>query len=279
MGSERCDGKRPGVSCKDAGGSAPFRYPQSRSRIGAGMRKSCAPRRGFCATIAQRGNVREGPGEIAQLTEVPARQPPEPVTMNTSFGTRFAARLGVALFALSILQSLPAQEERRRGGERGTERGAERGGERGGDRGPRGDFNPQEMQARMLNMLRERLEITDDEEWKVISERVAKVSEMRRSAGGMGGPGGMMGFRGGPPGGGGDRGPGPGRGGSGNPELSALQFAIRDKLPEAEIKSRLERVRESRRDQEAKLAKAQEELRAVLSVRQEAIAVMFGLLP
>lgn len=199
--------------------------------------------------------------------------------MNTSFGTRFAARLGVALFALSILQSLPAQEERRRGGERGTERGAERGGERGGDRGPRGDFNPQEMQARMLNMLRERLEITDDEEWKVISERVAKVSEMRRSAGGMGGPGGMMGFRGGPPSGGGDRGPGPGRGGSGNPELSALQFAIRDKLPEAEIKSRLERVRESRRDQEAKLAKAQEELRAVLSVRQEAIAVMFGLLP
>ena len=195
--------------------------------------------------------------------------------MNTSFGTRLAARLGVALFALSILQSLPAQEERRRGGERGTERG----GERGGDRGPRGDFNPQEMQARMLNMLRERLEITDDEEWKVISERVAKVSEMRRSAGGMGGPGGMMGFRGGPPGGGGDRGPGPGRGGSGNPELSALQFAIRDKLPEAEIKSRLERVRESRRDQEAKLAKAQEELRAVLSVRQEAIAVMFGLLP
>lgn len=196
--------------------------------------------------------------------------------MNTSFGTRFAARLGVALFALSILQSLPAQEELRRGGERG----AERGGERGGDRGPRGDFNPQEMQARMLNMLRERLEITDDEEWKVISERVAKVSEMRRSTGGMGGgPGGMMGFRGGPPGGGGDRGPGPGRGGSGNPELSALQFAIRDKLPEAEIKSRLERVRDSRRDQEAKLAKAQEELRAVLSVRQEAIAVMFGLLP
>ena len=29
----------------------------------------------------------------------------------------------------------------------------------------------------------------------------------------------------------------------------------------------------------AKVAKAQEELRAVLSVRQEAIAVMFGLLP
>ncbi len=198
--------------------------------------------------------------------------------MNTSFGTRLAARLGVALFVLSVMQSLSAQDERRRG----TERGAERPGDRGGDRGPRGEFNPQEMQARMLNMLLERLEITDDEEWKVISERVAKVSEARRNSGGMGGmggPGGMMGARGGPPGGGGDRGSGPGRGGSGNPEMSALQFAIRDKLPEAEIKSRLERVRESRRDNEAKVAKAQEELRAVLSVRQEAIAVMFGLLP
>ena len=140
----------------------------------------------------------------------------------------------------------------------------------------------------MLNMMRERLEITDDEEWKVISERVAKVSEIRRSTGGGmgGGPGGMMGFRGGPPGGGGsdrggggDRGPGSGRGSSSNPEMNALQFAIRDKLPEAEIKNRLERVREMRRDNEAKLAKAQDELRAVLSVRQEAIAVMFGLLP
>ena len=98
-----------------------------------------------------------------------------------------------------------------------------------------------------------------------------------------------MGFRGGPPGGGGgdrgggdrggDRGGGPGRGSSSNPEMNALQFAIRDKLPEAEIKNRLERVREMRRDNEAKLAKAQDELRAVLSVRQEAIAVMFGLLP
>ncbi len=200
--------------------------------------------------------------------------------MHKSFVSKFAAWLGVASFALILISSVSAQEERRRGGDRGGDRGAA---DRGGDRGGRGDFNPQEMQARMLNMLRERLEITDDEEWKVISERVAKVSEIRRSTGGMGGgPGGMMGFRGGPPGGGGgggDRGPGPGRGGSNNPEMSALQFAIRDKLPEAEIKNRLERVREIRRDNEAKLTKAQEELRAVLSVRQEAIAVMFGLLP
>jgi tRNA A37 methylthiotransferase MiaB len=58
-----------------------------------------------------------------------------------------------------------------------------------------------------------------------------------------------------------------------------LRAAITDKLPDAEVKSRLERLREVRKQNEAKVAKAQEELRAVLSVRQEAVAVMFGLLP
>ena len=89
--------------------------------------------------------------------------------------------------------------------------------------------------------------------------------------------------RGGPPGGG-PGGPGgggnrPTRGPSGNPEQDALRAAITDKLPDAEIKSRLDRLREVRKQNEAKLTRAQEELRAVLSVRQEAVAVMFGLLP
>jgi hypothetical protein len=61
--------------------------------------------------------------------------------------------------------------------------------------------------------------------------------------------------------------------------VAALQSAIRDKLPDAEIKSRLDRVRETRKDNEAKLTKAQEELRALLTVRQEAVAVMYGMLP
>lgn len=143
----------------------------------------------------------------------------------------------------------------------------------------------------MLTQLRERLEVTDDEEWKVISDRIAKVNELRRNApgggggigafmgrGGPGGPGGGPG--GGAPGGGGDtsgRGRGPRTGGSS--EMTALASALRDKLPDAEVKSRLDRVRELRKENELKLTKAQEELRVVLSVRQEAIAVMFGLLP
>ena len=72
----------------------------------------------------------------------------------------------------------------------------------------------------------------------------------------------------------------PGRmGGANNPELDALQTAITDKAPDAEIKARLERLREVRKENEAKLTKAQEDLRAVLSVRQEATAVLAGLLP
>ncbi|MEO6246135.1 MAG: hypothetical protein ABIQ12_11945 [Opitutaceae bacterium] len=156
----------------------------------------------------------------------------------------------------------------------------------GQDAGGRGNFSPEDMQARMLTSLRERLGVTSDEEWTLISNKLNAVTELRRASGGAGGGGfAFGGGRGGPPGGapggGGDtsgRGGRSGRGGS-NPELAALQAAVTDNLPEAEIKSRLERVRETRRDNEAKLLKAQEDLRALLSVKQEAVAVMFGLLP
>jgi hypothetical protein len=149
----------------------------------------------------------------------------------------------------------------------------------------RANLTPQDVQARMMTALRERFEVTDDEEWKLISERLTAVMELRRNAtgGGFGGFGGFAG-RGGPGGPGGNsdnpnraaRGP---RGGGGSTELTALSTAVRDKMPDAEIKARLERVREARKDNETKLAKAQEELRALLSVRQEAAAVVAGFLP
>lgn len=144
-----------------------------------------------------------------------------------------------------------------------------------GAQGGRGNFNPEEMQQRMNAMLREQFDVSDDAEWKLISDRINVVSELRRTAMNVGG--GFGGLRGGPgamPGGGG-RG---GRGGA-NPEQDALRQAVTDKLPEAEIKARLERLREVRKANEEKLTKAQEELRAILSVRQEAVAVMAGLLP
>jgi hypothetical protein len=158
-----------------------------------------------------------------------------------------------------------------------------RGGDQNDNGGDRRNASPQDMQARMLTSLRERFEVTDDEEWKVISDRLGKVVELRRSTT-TGGFGGFGGFTGRGPQGGNSNDSNRGSRGSrgttgGNTEITALSAAVRDKLPDAEIKSRLERVRETRKENEAKLSKAQEDLRAVLSVRQEAVAVVFGLLP
>lgn len=197
---------------------------------------------------------------------------------------RLAAWLALALGVATVVSGQDADERRRRA----TTAGAD------DQQGRRGNFNPQEMQARMATALRERLEVTDDEEWKVISERILKVTELRRATGGgvggpmgamfagRGGPGGAPGAGGGAPAGGDAAGRGPtrgGRSGSPNSELGQLQSAVRDKLPDAEIKARLDKLRETRKADEAKLAKAQEDLRAVLTLRQEAVAVVFGLLP
>lgn len=187
---------------------------------------------------------------------------------------------GVLVSAAGLSAQTPAAGEdggrRRRPADAGTERR---------------QMSPQDMQARMLTAIRDRLEITDDEEWKLISERIAKVQEIRRTSGAGGGPvaGMMFGGRGGPggpggaPGAPGPQGGPPGRGGvrpgGANPEVTALTTALREKLPDAEIKARLDRVRELRKASEAQLVKAQEELRAVLTIRQEAMAVVFGLLP
>jgi hypothetical protein len=193
-----------------------------------------------------------------------------PLSRRTHFMGAIASAVLFSVASTAVLAQNPTADDatkRRRGNS------ADDAGRRGG--------TPEDMQARMLSSLRERFEVADDEEWKIISERLGKVMELRRNT--TGGSLGAMAFggRGGQPGGGdntrGARGPGTRPGG--NPEVTALQAAIRDKLPEAEIKSRLDRVRELRKANEAKLSKAQEELRAVLSVRQEAVAVVFGLLP
>lgn len=178
---------------------------------------------------------------------------------------RFPALCSVSLAALIFTAStLSAQDERRRGLERG---------------GDRGNLSPQDVQGRMLSLLRERMGVTNDDEWAVISERLTKVAEVRRTSAG-GAVAAMMfaGRGGGDSGRGGDRGSPRGRT-AGGTEVAALQAAVQDKLPDAEIKSRLERVREMRKQNEAALAKAQEDLRAVLTVRQEAIVVLAGLLP
>ena len=151
-------------------------------------------------------------------------------------------------------------------------------GERGGGRG---NFDPEQMRQRMMERYREELEVKSDDEWKLIEGRITKVTEARREIG-FGG-GGMM-FRGrrGPEGGGNGGGEQGGQrrfgGGTPSPEVESLQKALEAKAPAEELKSKLAKVREARKVKEANLTKAQDELRKVLSVRQEATAVMMGLL-
>jgi hypothetical protein len=161
------------------------------------------------------------------------------------------------------------------------------GGQPGGDRGgrtQRGNFNPEEFRQRMNERLKEQFGVTNDDEWKIISERIEKVSEARRGMGGVfamfggGGPGRGPGGPGGPGGSGGDRGGDRGSRESGNPEADALRKAIESKASKEEIKAALAKFREARKTNEAKLEKAQEELLAVLTIQQEAVAVMMGLL-
>ena len=155
----------------------------------------------------------------------------------------------------------------------------------------RGNFDPAQFQQQMLERMREQFDVKNDDEWKLISARITKVMEARRETltigfGGFGrggGPGGAPGGGTRPQGGDNKDGQQGGRtrggfGGTPNPDVEALQKAIQDKAPADEVKAKLEKVRAARKAGEAKLAKAQEELKAVLTARQEAVAVIFGLL-
>jgi hypothetical protein len=141
----------------------------------------------------------------------------------------------------------------------------------GGDRGPR-NFDPAEMQKRMMDRVREDLGFTNDTDWNAVQPLVQKVMDARRDVGfaGMG----MMG-RGGRGGqGGGGRG---GMFGQTSPEQEALQKAIEANAPAGQIKELLAKYKAARKEKQAKLQAAQADLRKVLSVKQEAQATLLGL--
>ena len=172
---------------------------------------------------------------------------------------------------------------------------------------PQGNPDSAQMRQRMLDHMRQRFEVSNDAEWKLISDRINKVTEVRQVLGGPGGPPPQTGDRGpggfGPPGGdpqsgpggpqgnadkagrsrGGPGGPG-GLGGPGgfsrqsSPELDALNKALDGKASADEIKNKLAAWRAAQKKKEAALAQAEENLRKLLSVRQEAVAVTLGLL-
>jgi len=147
----------------------------------------------------------------------------------------------------------------------------------------RGNF--EEFRQRMMDNYRERLEIKGDDEWKAIQPLIAKVMEARQDIGFGGGRG--FGRGGGRRGGGNNDAPANGTnqggrrgfpGGEPSVEAEELQKAIDSNASKDELKAKLTKFREARKEKEAKLAKAQEDLKKVLSVKQEAAAVLLGLL-
>jgi hypothetical protein len=162
----------------------------------------------------------------------------------------------------------------------------------GGPPPGRGNFDPAQFRQRMMDRLKEQLEVTDDAEWKAMEPLVQSVMDARMaSMGGMG-----RGMFGGPRRGGGNGGGAGGAGGAGggadqprrggggpfgqppSPEAEALQKTIDAKAPKAEVKAAIEKYVASRKAKQAELEKAQEDLRKVLTTRQEAIATLNGLL-
>lgn len=176
-----------------------------------------------------------------------------------------------AALTCGLSQGFAQNNQGGQGGGRGGQGGQ---GGQGGDRG--GRFDPAQMQERMMTFYKEQLEITDDAEWKAIEPLVKKVMDARIS--GFTGGRGMFGGRGGGQGGqGGQGGPGSTRATT-NPEGDTLQKAIDAKASNAELKTAISKYAEARKVKQAELEKAQAELRKVLTVRQEALATLRGLL-
>ena len=153
----------------------------------------------------------------------------------------------------------PAQEESGRRGQRGEPR----------DRQGMGRFDPSQMRSMMLDRIKQQLNATD-EEWKVMEPLVANVVEKQREA------------RSGLALGRGTRRPGSEEGPWGvetSQQVEALQTAVENEQSSSEdIKSKLKAVRAEREKKEKELKTAREELRKVLTLRQEARLVLMGLL-
>lgn len=174
-----------------------------------------------------------------------------------------------------------AQPQRGQRGQRGGE---------AGEPGQRGQFDRGQAEERMAQMRQRMMEGWRDqlgassEEWTVIGPRLERVMELNRQqmmaggrgmmpGGGMRGPGGQFGAQ-----------AGPRRMGDQEPtavDKAADELATvlenRSATPE-QIRQRLTALRAAREKQRQELATAQQQLREVLTLPQEARMVMAGLL-
>ena len=175
-----------------------------------------------------------------------------------------------ATLALGTI-SLLAQDNGGDNGGPGGRRGGDNGGGGGGNR--RGNWDPAQMQQRIMDNIRDQLNFTNDTDWSAVQPLVQKVMDARRDVG-FGGMARL--FRGNRSGGDNNR-----RGGmfgQTSPEEEALQKAIDEDAPAAQVKDLLAKYQASQKVKQDKLLQAQTDLRAVLTTKQEAQATLLGLL-
>lgn len=183
-----------------------------------------------------------------------------------------------ATLALSASTLLAQQDNNNNNnGDQGGQQGQQ--GRRNRQGGPGGgNFDPAQMQARMLERIQEDFGFTNDTEWDAVKPLFQKVMEARQEAmaGQFGGMGRMMRPRNTDQGNNNNNRP---RGfGQTSPEQDALQKAIDDNAPSGQIKDLLAKFEAAKQAKQAKLEAAQADLRKVLSTKQEAQATLLGLL-
>jgi len=181
--------------------------------------------------------------------------------------------LGIMLGAVAVPVMAQQQDN---GGQQGGGGGQGGGGQ--GGQGGRGNWNPAQMDQRRLERIKQQLGATDDE-FNAISPKITAVMTAQRDVGGN-----MFGGRN-------RRAPG-GNGGNGQNGATAttpqsdvakasadLQTTLdqKDATPE-DIKAKLEALRTAKKAAKETLAKAQEDLKSLLTQRQEAVLVENGLL-
>ena len=141
-------------------------------------------------------------------------------------------------------------------------------------------IDPQQIQQRAKEFLRDKLVVTNAAEWAVIDVRLTKVVQLKVQTQ-VGGVGLMSGS-----GFGGD-----GLNGGGMdqivralfgiepmPEAEALQKAIDNHASRAELKQALAKYVEARKGKQVELEKAQADLRQVITLHQEGTLVLMGIL-
>jgi Spy/CpxP family protein refolding chaperone len=148
--------------------------------------------------------------------------------------------------------------------------------ERGGGPPGMGMRDPEQMRRMMTERMKEQLSVTD-EEWKVMQPKLQKVMDLTRQSSGFGRMGMFFGR--------------PRRfGGEQNSTEASERTAVEKATEELQelldsesttpdqIKAKLTSLREAKEKAKQELAQAQQELKKILTLKQEARLVLMGLL-